>query len=199
MTTSKLKAFNGKQFKDVMELMYALRDAGFDHEFDNGLVMRALWDALDRLWKQAKTRGFHIQTWESREHTSVPVLRIALCSNETVSQVVNVLVAERGESLAVYTDVVREPVVPRKHDLSLLGKSVEWAKAHEVLMANPRFSHYAVEGFKAMRTSVKPKDATTPHHVRFTPTQTGMHVAFMVAGKSVLSLTLDYSYEAMAA
>jgi hypothetical protein len=31
MTTSKLKAFNGKQFKDVMELMYALRDAGFDH------------------------------------------------------------------------------------------------------------------------------------------------------------------------
>lgn len=199
---NKLRTFEGKRFENVMDLMYALQQAGFEHEFDNGLLLRALWEAVDRLWKRAERKaGMYLILAQDPQITADMVMRIQLYSSgvETAGVYEEVRIVQRADSLSVYDHIILAKAPERKHDLSMLGKAVDWNTAHEVLMTHPRFSHYAVEAFKAVRGTAKPKDSTTPHHIRLTPTQTGMHVAFMVAGKPVLSITLDYSYEAMAA
>lgn len=199
--SQKLKHFHEKSYPDVMAFMRDLRES-FDNEFDTGLVMAEMWRKLDELWEHVgkKNSGYWIETYFRPHYKPDGHLSVRFLSMENHNAMFSAFLIERLGSVAVKREVLEkeQPVAPKvdlKTDLSI-AKALDWTKARDLMMANPRFSSTAITAFEATMKSVKPRDETTPWHVRISETHQGVAMAVIVAGKNVLAMGIDFSYNA---
>ncbi|BAW19098.1 hypothetical protein [Ralstonia phage RP31] len=198
--SQRLKAFDGKRYDGgVMDFMHAAIQEGFDNEFDNSLVLRAMWEKHNLVWSQGNSSSkVYLTAALQADPNHGHILIVTLHSKEKAEVMETLKLFVRKDGLAVLSDVIVEKVAPSKSDLSSLGKSVSWDKAKDVLSANPRFSSMAIAAFEAVAATVKPTDALMPKHIRLKPTQVGVEVAFVLGGKKVLSITIEYSHATQA-
>lgn len=190
--SQRLKAFDGKRYEGVMEFMHAAIQEGFDNEFDNSLVLRAMWDCQNKVLAlsdaAANSKVYLVaKTEEHVERKLVLTVTMHFCENPEVCQEITLFV--RREGLAVFTDAVKEKVIPG-------WKSIDWDKAKDEVAANPCFDQRAVACFGAMLNSLRPFDPAMPKYVRMTPSHIGVRFEFIHGNKRVFTSIIEYSHMA---
>jgi hypothetical protein len=201
--SNRLKYFGNKTFPGVMSFMYDLQELGFDKELDVALVMRKLWQALDFVWtRQGKTKGlYHVHAVSRPDPLHEFVLEVTVQDRENEAQIEVLRLFERGDSIAVATDVITarvvvddKPIPPKITSLPVLPeKSVAWSDASAFFKNHERFSNTAVTAFEAICRALKPLDPHILHHIRLREKSNGVTVTFMVGGKPIQQISFKYN------
>lgn len=184
-----LKELDGKQYADMMKFMDALRDAGFNDEFDNSLIMRMIWRKLDDV---KKASGFDagvcfiakLQPNPIHRHDLIVTLQSTIVESASATMVLFV----HNEKIKVSTDVIKEEIKPVPTDLPVGGTYVYWFEAEKMFKAEKRFNKQAFAAFKAVYKSLAPRGDDIACKLHITPRPTGWQVEYRVSGVKVLNL-----------
>lgn len=188
--SQRLKVFDGKRYEGVMEFMHAAIQEGFDNEFDNSLVLRAMWECQNKVLALAHAENsgkvyLVAQVQENVERKFILVITMHYSVNPEIKQEIKLFV--RREGLAVLVGQPMEKVTPNL-------KSIEWDKAKEAFAANPLFDGNAVAAFGAMLKALQPSDPMMPKYVRMTSNQIGVRVELVHGGHRVFTTIIEYSH-----
>lgn len=215
---NKLEKFIGRSYSNVIMMVQDLREEVGHDEFAEADFLRRCWAALDHLTTVnmdrtglrpamriiAAPEGFP-------DAVIVQFYSTAPAPEGTGAVSIEALIVQDKDAIRLLPtptcpeEALKRGYVPAPAKMNLTAgkqalntllrtKMVDWSKAHELLMADPRFSSIAIKAFKAAAREVKPKDETTPHHVRFVMTDEGADATFMVAGKADLNIKIGFSY-----
>ncbi len=206
--SNRFRYFQGGElrFPDVMSFMRELQAQGFENEFDNGLVMRRLWKALDELRAEHSltvSSDYFILTTVGSSNLHGDLLVVLLCdgSNEKATRVVELFM--RGDSLTVMSNVLVEKVVVDDKPvpatptiqsvLKPVMKSYSWDGAQQAIKANKRFNPTGVKAFKAVAAAIMADAAEMTHRIQLTDKANGVLANFVVGGKSIQQVFFQYN------
>lgn len=109
--SDKFTALDRKTFKSYLDLMRELSDNGFDNEFDNSLVIRALNQKIDLVWTMAGAyTGVYLQTHCENDTQGVKLLKVTIRSTLTERAQESLILFAQGDTLKVSSNVLVEPV-----------------------------------------------------------------------------------------
>lgn len=190
-----LEVFDNKQYEGVMDLMYALKQAGFTDEFDNSLVMRSMWFKVEEMKLKAAVDhpSIFLKTKLQENPAHTHDLIVTLNCKQVESVTAEIMLFVRDGRIAVNTNVLTEEVQPSIKDIPLSATTVYWFEAEKLFKAHLRFSKEAFKAFKAVYKSVAPKDDDTACRLRIMPTAIGWSVEYRLQGEKVLSIHYAYS------
>lgn len=109
--SDKFTALDRKTFKNYIDLMRELINAGFDNEFDNSLVIRAIIAKIDAVLSLAGTvSGIYLQTLCENDSQGEKLLKITIRSTVSERAQESLIVFAQGDTIKVGSNVLVEPV-----------------------------------------------------------------------------------------
>jgi hypothetical protein len=201
--SKRLIGMGGKKFNDMLDFMRDLQAEGFTNELDNARVMKALHEKIDEIWARVSRQGSYHITTENREHqVHGTELVVTLHSTHDASVIVTLILFVRPDrdSLAVGRDVLNDEVKLNGSDLPYSGVTVDWEKAKELFLANPRFNNASFSIFKGVYVSLSDHyDDLEPgimlEHpltLRIAPMASGIDVKYQHRGQKVACVKFEY-------
>ena len=109
--SDKFTALDRRTFKNYIELMQELTNAGFDNEFDNSLVIKAITAKIDLVWAASGSlSGIYLQTLCENDSQGEKLLKITIRSTVSERAQESLIVFAQGDAIKVSSNVLVEPV-----------------------------------------------------------------------------------------
>lgn len=192
--SQRLQSLSDQQFNDIMSFMYSLQEIGFTNEFDNSLVMRMIWLKMREIeMAVGHSDGVYMRAVVQTNPIHKTDLIVTFYSKHAPETTRQMVLFERDERIAVSTNVITEEVKPIATDIPVAGTTLYWFEALTLFKANARFNKIAHRAFKAVYTSIAPKENSCRCRLHIRPTPRGWQVEYRVDGNTVLEMHYTFT------
>lgn len=195
--SNRLNDLHNTRHEGMLDFMRDLEVAGFDNELDNGRVMNTLSEKINEVFSKVQREGSYFITSEVKAHPAhkqqLVVTIHSTISKDVVADAILFVRPERN-SIAISRDVMSEGFKAEGSDLPFSGAMLTYTEALKYITDSKRFASYMPIIFKSVHDAVASTQDSDKCMIRLTPLPSGIDVKYMIGGKKVTRLLVEYNH-----